>query len=65
MRSLPIAVIGACACKSGSRDVLNRAGVKSGKVVGFFGLNEPPSKVPKFVCRIPKATDADTLLAVQ
>jgi len=36
-----------------------------GKVVGFFGLNEPPAKVPKFVRRIPKAMDADTLLAMQ
>lgn len=48
------------------RDVLARAGVKpSGKHIAMFGLDEPPSKVPKFVRSIPleKATDADTLLA--
>jgi DMSO/TMAO reductase YedYZ molybdopterin-dependent catalytic subunit len=48
------------------RDVLARAGVKStGKHVAFFGLDEPPSKVPKFARSIPieKAIDADTLLA--
>jgi len=50
------------------KDVLTRAVVKSsGKFVAFFGLDEPPSKVPKFVRGIPieKAMDADTLLALQ
>ena len=48
------------------RDVLQRAGVKpTGKHAAFFGLDEPPSKVPKFVRSIPieKALDADTLVA--
>src|SRR2546430_11566 len=50
------------------KDVLERAGVKStGKFVAFFGLDEPPGKVPKFVRGIPmdKAMDPDTLLAMQ
>jgi sulfite oxidase len=50
------------------KDVLERAGVKStGKFVAFFGLDEPPSKVPKFVRGIPmdKAMDPDTLVAMQ
>ena len=50
------------------RDVLQQAGVKpTGKFVAFLGLDEPPSKVPKFVRSIPieKALDADTLLAMQ
>jgi sulfite oxidase len=50
------------------KDVLDRAGVKStGKFVAFFGLDEPPEKVPKFVRGIPieKAMDPDTLLAMQ
>jgi sulfite oxidase len=49
------------------KDVLSLAGVKStGKFVVFFGLDEPPGKVPKFVRGIPieKATDPDTLLAM-
>ncbi len=50
------------------RDILNRAGVKpTGKHVAFFGLDEPPSNVPKFVRSIPieKALDPDTLVATQ
>ena len=50
------------------RDVLSRARVKStGKFVAFFGLDEPPAKVPKFVRGIPieKAMDPDTLLALR
>ena len=50
------------------KDVLERAGVKSsGKFVTFFGMDEPPEKVPKFVRGIPieKAMDPDTLLAMQ
>ncbi|HKD92313.1 MAG TPA: sulfite oxidase [Terriglobales bacterium] len=50
------------------REVLGRAAVKSsGKHVAFFGLDEPPGKVPKFARSIPieKAMDADTLLATQ
>lgn len=50
------------------KDVLQQAGVKpSGKFVAFKGLDEPPSKVPKFVRSIPieKALDPDTLLATQ
>jgi sulfite oxidase len=50
------------------KDLLDRAGVKStGKFVAFFGLDEPPAKVPKFVRGIPleKAMDPDTLLAMQ
>ncbi len=49
-------------------DVLDKAGVKStGKFVAFFGMDEPPGKVPKFVRGIPieKATDKDTLLALK
>lgn len=50
------------------RDVLERAGVKSaGKHVMFRGLDEVPRKVPPFIRSIPieKATDSDTLLALQ
>jgi DMSO/TMAO reductase YedYZ molybdopterin-dependent catalytic subunit len=50
------------------KDLLDRAGVKStAKFVAFFGLDEPPEKVPKFVRGIPveKAMDPDTLLAMQ
>ena len=50
------------------REVLGRAGVKSaGKHVMFRGLDEVPGKVPPFIRSIPieKATDADTLLALQ
>jgi DMSO/TMAO reductase YedYZ molybdopterin-dependent catalytic subunit len=50
------------------REVLERAGVKSaGKHVMFRGLDEVPGKVPPFIRSIPieKATDADTLLALQ
>ncbi len=50
------------------KDLLDRAGVKStGKFVAFFGLDEPPEKVPKFVRGVPigKAMDPDTLLATQ
>lgn len=48
------------------RDVLERAGVKSGgKHVAFRGLDEVPGKVPPFIRSIPieKALDADTLVA--
>lgn len=50
------------------RDVLQRAGVKpTGKHVMFHGLDEVPGKVPPFIRSIPlgKATDADTLIALQ
>ena len=50
------------------KDLLDRAGVKStGKFVAFFGLDEPPEKVPKFVRGVPigNAMDPDTLLATQ
>ena len=50
------------------REVLQRADIKaSGKHVVFLGLDEPPSKVPKFVRSIPleKAMDVDTLLATR
>lgn len=50
------------------RDVLQRAGVKpAGKHVMFHGLDEVPGKVPPFIRSIPleKATDADTLIALQ
>ncbi|MBZ5705200.1 MAG: sulfite oxidase [Acidobacteriia bacterium] len=50
------------------RDVLRRAGVKpAGKHVMFHGLDEVPGKVPPFIRSIPleKATDADTLIALQ
>ena len=50
------------------KDVLGQASVKpSGKFVAFLGLDEPPSKVPKFVRSIPieKAMDPDTLLAMK
>ncbi|HEV2730508.1 MAG TPA: sulfite oxidase [Terriglobales bacterium] len=50
------------------RDLLRRAGVKStGKHVMFRGLDEVPGKVPAFIRSIPieKATDADTLVALE
>ena len=50
------------------RDLLNRAGLKStARHVAFKGLEEPPGKVPQFVRSIPieKATDADTLVALE
>lgn len=50
------------------RDVLQRAGVKpTGKHVMLHGLDEVPGKVPPFIRSIPleKATDADTLIALQ
>jgi DMSO/TMAO reductase YedYZ molybdopterin-dependent catalytic subunit len=50
------------------RDLLNRAGLKStAKHVAFKGLEEPPGKVPQFIRSIPieKATDPDTLVALQ
>ena len=50
------------------RDLLNRAGLKStAKHVSFRGLEEPPGKVPQFIRSIPieKATDADTLVALE
>jgi sulfite oxidase len=50
------------------RDVLQRAGVKpAGKHVMFHGLDEVPGKVPPFIRSIPleKATDTDTLIALQ
>ena len=50
------------------RDLLARAGVKStAKHVMFHGLDEVPGKVPPFIRSIPleKATDSDTLIAVQ
>jgi len=49
-------------------DLLHRAGVKStGKHVMFRGLDEVPGKVPAFIRSIPieKATDADTLVALE
>ena len=49
-------------------DVLERSGVKStGKHVMFRGLDEVPGKVPPFIRSIPieKATDRDTLVALQ
>jgi DMSO/TMAO reductase YedYZ molybdopterin-dependent catalytic subunit len=48
------------------RDLLSRAGVKSiAKHVAFFGADEVPGKVPRFVRSIPigKAMDGDTLVA--
>ncbi len=47
------------------RDILQRAGVKSGKHVMFRGLDEVPGKVPPFIRSIPieKAMDSDTLIA--
>jgi DMSO/TMAO reductase YedYZ molybdopterin-dependent catalytic subunit len=50
------------------RDVLQHAGLKpTGKHVMFHGLDEVPGKVPPFIRSIPleKATDADTLIALQ
>jgi hypothetical protein len=45
----------------------SRGGKSTGKFVVFFGLDEPPDKVPKFVRGIPieKVMDPDTLLALQ